>query len=72
MKHSQEEINKVWKDLKDGKYESVFGITPVIVSDDEIEEAVSIPYADGMKRQVYVRYHGSDRWEEDPESGRYR
>ncbi|WP_147376567.1 hypothetical protein [Kushneria marisflavi] len=63
MKHSQEEINKIWSDVKGGKYEnSSAWYQPIICSDDDTEQCISIPNIEGSAREVYSRKNKDDKW----------
>ena len=63
MKHTQEQINEIWDDVKKGKYKGASAeYQPNIFSDDEVEQGISIPYADGTARELYSRKNESEDW----------
>ena len=51
MTHSQEEINEIWDNVKADKYAGASAQhQPVIFSDDDAEQCISIPNAAGLGR----------------------
>lgn len=67
MKHYQEEINKIWDNVKAEKYAgSSAQHQPVICSDDEEEQCISIPNSEGTNREIYSRKSKHEEWEVVP------
>lgn len=63
---TQQEIDAIWQNAKDGKYEvnlpGVIIISPEIIVDDKQEQVISIQNQDGTARVVYRREPGR-QWE---------
>lgn len=70
MKHTQKEISKIWDDVKNGKYAGVSAQhQPVICSDDEAEQCISIPNPEGTDRECYSRRNKDEEWKVVPYVG---
>lgn len=70
MKHTQEEISKIWDNVKNNKYAgSSAQHQPVICSDDDAEQCISIPNSEGTDREVYSRKNEDEKWKVVPYVG---
>jgi len=70
MKHTQEEIDKIWENVKAGKYsEASAQHQPVICSDDDVEQYISIPNSEGSDRELYSRKNKDEEWKVVPYVG---
>ena len=67
MKYSQDHINKIWHDAKNGKYDGVSSHhKPNILKDNGGELEISIPNGEGSNREIYNRKSETDPWVEVP------
>lgn len=65
MNHTQEDISKIWIAVKDEKYKDASPHhQPLIISDDDVEQCISIPSEDGSTRLLYSRTPPDGAWEE--------
>lgn len=70
MKHTQEEINEIWENVKADKYaEASAQHQPVICSDDDAEQCISIPNSEGTDRELYSRKNKDEEWKVVPYVG---
>lgn len=70
MKHTQQQISDIWDNVKNGKYAGVSAQSqPVICSDDDAEQCISIPNSEGADREVYSRANEDEEWQVVPYVG---
>ncbi|WP_156820555.1 hypothetical protein [Thioalkalivibrio thiocyanodenitrificans] len=70
MKHSQEEINEIWDNVKADKYAGASAQhQPMICSDDDAEQCISIPNSEGTARELYSRRNKDEEWKVVPYVG---
>lgn len=72
MKHSEQQLNDIWQALKrpenakrSVEAENNLLPAPRIHCDDEVAQIMSLPVADGTRRDCYVRRPGG-KWSELP------
>tara|TARA_R110002124_G_scaffold152738_2_gene319626 strand:- start:194 stop:499 length:306 start_codon:yes stop_codon:yes gene_type:complete len=70
MKHSQDEISEIWNNVTADKYAgSSAHHQPVICSDDDAEQCISIPNSEGTDRELYSRKNKDEEWKVVPYVG---
>jgi len=63
MSLTQKEITEVWDKAKSDKYSGNSAQhQPVISSDDETEQCISIPNSGGTSREIYSRKNENEEW----------
>ena len=62
MHHTQQELCRLWTDLKAEKYAQLGQYMPGIVVDDEVEQVLSVPISEGTARVVYTRKPPNFPW----------
>lgn len=70
MKHTQDKINKIWREVKNNEdFNNPPELQPIILSDDEAEQSISIPNSEGSSREMYSRRNEEEEWQVTPYVG---